>query len=700
MRSALYQVAVLTVFAGGSAIAQDSNVTYSLYGTPGLLDMPTAQSADEGALSFTLSYVDGLGRTTLTFQATDRLSLGIRYAFIDLYDDPTTNTLDGEFERNFDLRYRLTEETAYLPAIAIGLQDLMTPGRLGAEYVVASKTVGDRLTVTAGLGWGALGTRNGLTNPLGSLEARPAFDEDDPEGQLASDQWFHGDPALFGGVEYQLNGQWGIKAEYSSNAFPEQPFKPAIETESPYNLGLTYRPANGVQLGLAYLYGNSIALSGSLYLNANNRPGMSGRESAPAPVNARAANDRSWDRGAAPPAALRSALATLLEREGITLTDLEIVGDRARVRYVNMRYRSQAQAMGRTARMMTQVMPPAIETFVLEPETRGIPLTATTITRTDLEQLENRPGAAATLLQQATFADATGGFPDRAESVAAFEWGLGPYFALIPAASGGSVNVDAGLSLRGVYTIRPNLVVSGAIGQSLVNADAKDPAPDSTPDIQNVRTDATYYGDDGVPVLQNLTLAYYGRPGRDLYSRVTAGYLERMFGGVSAEMLWKPVQSPYGLGVELNYAAQRHTDMLFGFDEYDYDVVTGHLSAYYDLGNGYHTQLDVGRYLAGDWGATVSLDREFDNGIRLGAYVTHSDISYADFGDGSYTKGIQVVIPQEYLTGAATRATVGTTLQTQTGDGGARLMVGGRLYDVVRDAHLSDLSDTWGRFWR
>lgn len=700
MHSAFFQAAILTVLTGGIAMAQDNRATYSLYGTPGLLDMPTAQSADQGALAFTLGYVEGLGRATLTFQATDRLSLSQRYAFIDLYDDPTTQTLDAKFERSFDLRYRLTDETTYLPAIAIGFQDTLTPGRLGAEYVVASKSVGDRLTVTAGLGWGALGTRDGFTNPLGGAETRPVFDEDDPEGQLASDQWFRGDAALFGGVEYQINDQWGIKAEYSSNAYPEAPFKPAIETDSPYNLGLTYQPMDGVQLGLAYMYGNTFALSGSLYMNANSRPGMSGRESAPAPVNARAANDRSWDRDTAPPAALRSALATLLEREGITLTDLKITGTTARVRYINARYRSQAQAMGRTARMMTQVMPPAIEVFILEPEARGIPLSATTIRRSDLEQLENRPGAAATLLQQATFEDASGGLSDLPDNSPAFEWGLGPYFALIPAASGGSVSVDAGLSLRGVYTIRPNLVLSGAIGQSLINADGKDPVPDSTPDIQNVRTDATYYGDDGVPVLQNLTLAYYGRPGRDLYTRVTAGYLEQMFGGVSTEVLWKPVQSQLGLGIELNYAAQRDTDMLFGFSEYDYDIVTGHVSAYYDLGNGYHTQLDVGRYLAGDWGATVSVDREFDNGIRVGAYVTQTDMSYADFGDGSYTKGVQISIPQEFLTGAATRASVGTTLRTQVGDGGARLMVDGRLYNVVRDAHLADLSDTWGRFWR
>ncbi|MBE0414328.1 YjbH domain-containing protein [Yoonia sp.] len=702
MRNALFGPAMVVIMTGGTAMAQPANPTYSLNGTPGLLEMPTAQSAAQGTFALTVSYVEGFGRTTLNFQVTDRLSLSLRYGFIDLYDDPTSQTLESEFARGFDLRYRLNDETAFLPSVAIGLQDFLTPGRLGAEYVVASKTVGDNLTVTAGLGWGGLATRNGFTNPFSGLQTRPAFDVAEPEGQLTSDQWFHGDAALFGGLEYQINDKWGVKAEYSSSAYPETPFKPAIKTDSPYNLGLTYRPAEGVQLGLGYLYGNSVAVSGSLSLNANNRPGMSGRESAPAPVNVRPANDRSWDQDAAPPHALRSALATLLEREGITVTQLAISGDTARLRYINTRYRSQAQAMGRAARMMTQVMPAAIEVFTLEPEAAGIPLSATTIRRSDLEQFENRPGAAEVVYQRADFGDAdlAPGLTDLPAGTPAFAWGLGPYFTLIPAASGGSVTVDAGLSLRGVYRLQPNLVLSGAIGQSLINAAKKDPVPDSTPDIQNVRTDAVYYGDDGVPVLQNLALAYYARPGRDLYGRVSGGYLEPMFGGISAELLWKPVQSRLGLGIEVNYAAQRDTDMLFGFDEYDYDTVTGHVSAYYDFGNGYHTQLDVGRYLAGDWGATLSLDREFDNGVRVGGYVTQTDMAYTDFGDGSYNKGVRVTIPQDFLTGKATQSAFATTLQTQIGDGGARLAVDGRLYDLVRDAHTADLSDTWGRFWR
>ncbi|MDX8350383.1 YjbH domain-containing protein [Cognatiyoonia sp. IB215446] len=703
-RVILVTTSALALMAGNIGSAQDALTNYSLFGTPGLLEMPTAQSAPEGTLAGSLAYQDGLFRATATFQLTPRLSASARYSVVDLYEDLTTDIDEGAFERSFDLQYRLNNEGTYLPAFAIGIRDAFTPGRFASEYIVASKSIGDNLIVTGGIGWGAMGLRDGFDNPFSELGERPVFDDAESEGQLGSDFWFRGDAAAFGGLSYQINEKWGLVAEYSSIDYPVAAGRPALEADSPYNFGVTYRPRPGTQLSLASLYGSEIALSGTFTLNANNRPAMSGLEKAPAPVNGRSAaqlREESWDRDAVPPAGLRAATAALLEIEGLTLRGLEVTDDTARIRYSNNRYRSHAQAMGRVARMMTQVMPASVETFILETEARGIPLSSVTIRRSDLEQLENRPGATAQMLERVAIEDAAarGPIADRIPIEERFRWGLGPYLTINPFSSDGSIAVDAGLSLSASYTITPRTVLRGAITQSVLPADKDDPSPD-TDDIPNVRTDGGAYGDDGVPVLQRLTLASYGRPATDIYSRITVGYLERMYGGVSTELLWKPVDSRLGLGAELNYAVQRDSDMAFGFDEFDYDVVTGHVSAYYDLGNGYHTQLDVGRYLAGDWGATLSIDREYENGVRVGAYVTQTEISYDDFGDGSYNKGVQISIPQDFITGQPNRGSYGTTIRTRVGDGGARLNVGGRLYGFVRDAHQGDLTDTWGRFWR
>ncbi|MCI5086580.1 MAG: YjbH domain-containing protein, partial [Rhodovulum sp.] len=171
-----------------------------------------------------------------------------------------------------------------------------------------------------------------------------------------------------------------------------------------------------------------------------------------------------------------------------------------------------------------------------------------------------------------------------------------------------------------------------------------------------------------------------------------------MFGGVSGEVLWKPVDSPLALGVEVNYAKQRDFDVLFGFQ--DYDVLTGHVSAYYEFGGGYLGRIDAGRYLAGDWGATFTLDREFANGLRVGAYFTLTDVSFEDFGEGSFDKGIRLSIPLSWLSGEPSQSGFGTSISPTTRDGGQRLSVRNRLYDVTRNLHDPLLAKRWGKFWR
>lgn len=220
----------------------------------------------------------------------------------------------------------------------------------------------------------------------------------------------------------------------------------------------------------------------------------------------------------------------------------------------------------------------------------------------------------------------------------------------------------------------------------------------SNSQLPPVRSNGVLYAREGDPGLDNLVLAYTFRPGQDLYGRVSAGYLESMFGGVSAELLWKPVDSRLALGVELNYARQRDFDQRLGFQ--DYDVITGHASAYYAFGDGYLGQVDVGQYLAGDKGATFTLSREFGNGWKLGGFFTLTDVSAEEFGEGSFDKGIMLTIPAGWILGQPNRTALSTTIRPLQRDGGQRLEVPGRLYDPVRAQHARALTRQWERVWQ
>ncbi|MGB0903412.1 MAG: YjbH domain-containing protein, partial [Mangrovicoccus sp.] len=195
-----------------------------------------------------------------------------------------------------------------------------------------------------------------------------------------------------------------------------------------------------------------------------------------------------------------------------------------------------------------------------------------------------------------------------------------------------------------------------------------------------------------------LTGAYYTQPGRDLYGRLTVGYLETMYGGISSELLWAPSDSRLAFGGELNYVEQRDFDGGLGFQ--DYSIWTGHASAYYRVTDDFFVQLDAGRYLAGDYGGTVTIERVFTNGWRVGAFATFTDVSAEDFGEGSFDKGLTMTVPLGWLFGKSSSVIQPLTLRPITRDGGARLRVDGRLYETIEPSQNHRLEQQWGRFWR
>lgn len=689
------------------AAAQDRGVSYTLYGTPGLIEMPSAISANDGEIVGNIAHTGTELRNSFTFQITPRLSGTFRYAGIDDFEGPDTRRY---FDRSFDLRFRLTDEGDWMPMIAIGLQDFLGTGIYGAEYVVATKTLSDSLRVTGGIGWGRFGTYNSFDNPLGAISSsfndRPAIiGNESLGGEPSWDTWFRGDAALFGGVEWAASERLTVKVEYSSDdGYRNLQGERLFDREIPLNFGLTYRPAPGFQTSAALLYGNQLAISGTILVNPGNRPFVDGLDIPPPPVLVRpggVAAAQSWDLGARPAEDVTASLRSALRSEGIELNAIELTGTSVRLRYTNTRYRTEAQAMGRVARILTRELPPSIETFHLEPMQRGIPLSQATWARTDVEFFETRPGGSEQMLARADLSDAgpAAGLSRVPPIDDPFSWGIAPYVRLSYFGGNAPVVYHVGAEASATYRFRPDLVLSGAVSQRLLtNSGNIFPIDESEAPVPVVRRNAALYLQEGNPGIEYLTLAHYGRPGRDLYSRVTLGYLERMYGGLSTELLWKPVDSNWAVGAEVNYAVQRDFDMLFGFR--DYDIVTGHASLYYNFPGDFHVRLDVGRYLAGDWGGTVTLDREFANGWKVGAYATLTDMSFEDFGEGSFDRGIRLTIPTDFIIGQPNRRTIDTAISSLTRDGGARLRVDGRLYDTVRAGHYDALSDSMGRFWR
>lgn len=692
----------MSAWIGETATAQNIRFSYSSYGTPGLIDMPTATAPPDAELATTLFHFQDNSRATLSFQVTPRLTASFRYSLLD----GLGGVRDALYDRSFDIHYVLWGEGRLRPAVAFGLRDFVGTGVYSSEYIVATKTITPRLQATVGIGWGRLASNGGFTNPLGaldsSLKSRPVTASSSLGGQIESTQWFRGDAAIFAGLAWQATDDLQVKLEYSSDDYPQEEAGGLIDRRSQVNLALDYRWRDGVSLQAFYLYGSTFGVALNIINNPKASRAPSGNHPAPFPVRARApgaGRDLGWVTNPTVQRSTRDLLMASLENEGIAVEGLDLQGTRVRINIRNTRYGFAAEAIGRTARVLTRVMPDSVETFVIVPTDLGMPISAVTLKRNDIERYEHDVDGAEQILARAEIGEAPLRLPARidADLYPSFNWSLGPYFRVGLFDPDFPIRTDYGLLLTAEWALAPGLYATGSLRHRLggnIGDDIR--ASDSV--LPRVRSDAGLYAQEGETALETLTLAYYFRPGQNLYGRVTMGYLEAQYAGISAELLWKPVDSRLAVGAELNYVKQRDFDQGFGLR--DYDIVTGHVSAYWELGNGFHAQLDVGRYLAGDWGATVSIDREFRNGWRVGAYATLTDVSFDDFGEGSFDKGLRFVIPLEPLIGRPSRQRYAAQIQPLSRDGGARLRVNGRLYESVRAFHASGLESSWGRFWR
>lgn len=730
-RVARMLVLAMAVAAPGIAAGQTPQLRFpaslNAYGTAGLIDMPSGEAMPDGLLSVSSAHFGPISRTTLSFQVTPRLSGSFRFLAVRDWNASVcppacggVNQFDVYYDRSFDLRYQVTREGRYVPAITVGLQDFAGTGVLSGEYVAATKHLTPNLRATLGLGWGRLGSQGSIGSPFGD---RPPIDIGFG-GRPNLDTWFRGPAAPFGGIEWQIDPRWTLKAEYSSDAYQDEAAqRRTFDRKSPVNLGVEYQATPDMRLGAYYMYGSTIGIAGHFHLNPKERANGGIIERAPLPITPRAsASALGWstDWVAQPDGRtiLIQNLNTDLNPDGIAVEGLATDGRRAEVRIRNSRIDAGAQAVGRTARAMAENLPPSVEVFDIVPLVDGMATARVTVRRSDLEALEHAPDGAEAMRARAAIAGVAGrpeGLVRNPDLYPGFAWSLAPYLRLRLFDQTDPLKADIGARATIRYEVAPGLALTGAFTQKVAgNLDERPPLPNRVR-LQPVRSAVYWYDAEGTTAIESLALHYHTKLSRDLYGRVSVGYLERMFGGVSAEVLWQPVGSRLALGAEVNYVAQRAPDGGLGFklpaqiyetDGYagggpeSYRVATGHLSVYYELAQGFHAQLDVGRYLAGDVGATLSVDREFANGIRVGAFATKTNVSAEEFGSGSFDKGIRVEVPFNWILGTPSRASSTTVLRPFLRDGGARLDLEGRLYDRVRGYQQPGLDRQWGRFWK
>ena len=733
-------------------------VSQSDFGGVGLMQMPTGRMAPEGEFNFSTSYNDDYQHFTASVQLFPWFETTVRYTQVQdfLYsNDPSFSGNSKLTDKGIDFKVRLLEETNWLPETSIGVRDFGGTGLFDGEFIAATKRVGP-LDFTLGIGWGYIGNSGNLTSDKKDLNYNCDRDTSygGKGGTVDYQRWFKGCAALFGGVEYQTPlDPLRLKLEYDGNDYQsDYPVvrgrdRNAMPQDSKFNYGLLYRFGDWGDLHLSYERGNTWTLGFSLQTNFNTLtqtkrdPKADKYEPLPAASLTRVQTEGTQISSALPSKAINPVANTTIDSK-IEITsnnlarqsqvaisnttinwskvaeDLQTIAgyndakiyldtDSITVVGEQTKYRDRNEAHQRAATILannsdlTQIKEyRLIETHYSQPITE---------TRIDAEKFAqvasfgylNAKVTDASQVRVPTLPKGQLVTSSDKDWLDKLSFDLSPNLVQSFGGSESFYMFNIGVTGNATYKFTDNFEFGGSLYLNLYDNYDKflyDVPPDGT-DLKRVRTLIRQYVHDNPVRVDNLQLTWMDNLSDNISYQAYGGYLEMMYGGVGTEFLYRPLNSQWAFGFDINYAKQRDPDSMFGFfsDENQVDpltnrayrvqtgVVTGHATAYYQPEWFPNTLLRVsaGQYLTEDKGVTVDFSKQFDSGIIVGAFATKTNLSADEYGEGSFTKGFYVSIPFDLMTIKSTHSRAFLSWIPLTRDGGQMLGRKYNLFDVT-----------------
>lgn len=657
-------------------------------GGVGLLQTPTARMAPLGRLSFTLSRAKPYTQYAFNVQPFSWMEAGFRYTSIGNRDYGSNDDLDY-LDKGVDVKFALNDESRFVPAVAVGFRDIGGTGLFSSEYVVANKRWYD-FDFSLGLAWGYMGSRGDIGNPLNVFgdRFRERINEDTGQGgDFNIRQLFTGRPSIFGGIQYQTPFKpLTLQLEYEGNDYKSEPLSNVQDQDSPFNIGMRYQVGKYLTLSAAWERGNTAMIGTTLSMNLG---GLSQIKNDPVPVApkpVRQSNDAvDWD----------SVADSLLTNAGLAVTRIDLEGDALRIDASPVRYRAMPSAEMRANRILHNAAPAEVTEFRYRLSTAGMLMREDALPRAPLpdeplvvppsdpnSDLDYRRGVTSRPASRSVDNGQTlyESFGDR------FSWSLGPdigqnfggpdgYLYKILAKTSIEFRTDAHGWFSGVagYSVYDNLDNYSYSGPS---------------QLPRVRSFVGRYLSETNLGVYNLQYTRTARLGENWFGLAYGGLLEQMFAGGGGEIMYRPFNSNFALSAQANYVRQRDFDTRF--DLQDYTTWTGHLTAYVNTGfKNILAKVSVGRYLAKDIGATLDFSRQFESGVRLGAFATMTDAG-DKFGEGSFDKGIYLSMPLDLFFTTSSRGQASVTWRPITRDGGAKLARRYSLYDLTEMRRLGE----------
>ncbi len=676
------------------SLAYDIKNSLNTFGVPGLIDIPTAGSLDDGEMSISVSKFGSNLRNTISFQALPNVFGSFRYSGVGDRETGFYKTSGyTTWDRSFDLRVDLLKEKKLIPNLSVGVQDFIGTGIYSSEYVVISKSIYNSVQTTFGLGWGRLGSTNKI-----KLAPRKSS-RHSKGGNINFNQFFTGDVGIFAGIKTKTPiHNLTLKAEVSSDDYSMDGNLQKSLPISNTNFGAEYSVNNALTISSHYIHKEKIGIQATFSANPHKTYSGNFIEPIPQPFYSLPYENKNNNQS------YWNEVINELSKERINTIAYKTDNDTAIIVIQNAHYSSHTQAVGRTLRILSRYIPLSYKKFNIILSEFGVPITEISLDRNEVSWIVDSPNAELITQKLSKIKTARNYYYDlkiNKKEFPTYYLRLNPYYRVHLFDPDTPLYYDFGGSLRFVNSLNPGKIVV---------ADLRFPVLSTFESISRgvkgkmpkVRTNLKNYLNVNEPRIHNFFISSYYKPTSSLYGRITIGYLETMYAGISSELLFAPSEKKISFGAEVNAIEAREFRQLLNTRKLNgLQKVNGHLSAYWDTDYyDYFAQFDIGRYLAGDKGGTLTLSRNFQNGWQVGGYFTLTDASFDDFGEGSFDKGFFFKIPLNAYVPYETRSSFKENIRPIQGDGGARLSVPGRLNEVVSEYKTNRINSTWSRIWR
>lgn len=685
--------------------------SFSNYGTIGLIQMPSARMHSEGTLAFAWTHNDPYLRGSIVAYPFDWFEASYQYTDVNnaLYSNvPSFSGSQTYKDKSFDTKFLLRQEGIFSPAIAVGIRDIAGSGIFSAEYLVASKFYRN-FDFTLGIGWGIL-NKNRISNPLSQISNNfdnRVYNFDTRGGELDPGKYFRGDAGLFGGIELYLPNAGGsrIKLEYDGTNYGNEGFNPGQGNEallfdtqksqaSRVNIGFVYPIGEFFDLRLSYTKGNTLSFGFNAHINFSKKEPITAKKDKYKKIqDSDAVKEIS---GRSNFYLYRSALYFLNDKE-LFLQAATQENETLSIAYMQNYHTSSVRATGRVAQTLDEIMPDDIKSFKITSVNAAMGMHTVTIDRESF--VRNQPYNLYKLASKNIDIDSVKydkknyDFQPKTTYPIHF-WEFAPDIRSQIGGPDGFYFGDIRFIFKSELLINKSFDLFTRVSASVFdNFDELKLKSDSI--IPRVRTDIVDYLKEGRKFsIDELQLSYFSNPTKNIYTKAAFGLCETMFGCAGGEILYRPFQNNYALGVEAYHVKQREYKQRLGFK--DYQTNTGFISLYLNEPKfQILTKLQGGKFLAGDSGIRLDISRRFKSGMAMGVFASKTDISKEEFGEGSFDKGFYFWIPLESFFTNYQRGHTGFGLRPVTRDGAATLNISHTLYSVTEGASEFTFNRDW-----